>query len=37
MTISITDDARRIPVRSKIDTKIGKIEIKLRKVEKAKS
>ena len=36
MTIWITDDARRIPVRSKIDTKIGKIEIKLRKVEKAK-
>lgn len=36
MTIWITDDARRIPVRSKIDTKLGKIEIKLRKVEKAK-
>lgn len=36
MTIWITDDARRIPVRSKIGTKLGKIEIKLRKVEKAK-
>lgn len=36
MTIWITDDTRRIPVRSKIDTKLGKIEIKLRKVEKAK-
>lgn len=37
MTIWITDDARRIPVRSKIETKLGKIEIKLRKVERAKS
>lgn len=36
MTIWITDDTRRIPVRSKIDTKLGKIEIKLRKVERAK-
>ncbi len=36
MTIWITDDNRRIPVRSKIETKIGKVEIKLRKVEKAK-
>ncbi len=36
MTIWITDDSRRIPVRSKIETKLGKIEIKLRKVEKAK-
>ena len=36
MTIWITDDSRRIPVRSKIDTKLGKIEIKLRKVERAK-
>ena len=36
MTIWITDDARRLPVRSKIDTKLGKIEVKLRKVEKAK-
>ena len=36
MTIWITDDNRRIPVRSKIETKLGKIEIKLRKVEKAK-
>lgn len=36
MTIWITDDNRRIPVRSKIETKLGKIEIKLKKVEKAK-
>ncbi|MEO6588734.1 MAG: DUF3108 domain-containing protein [Pyrinomonadaceae bacterium] len=36
MTIWITDDNRRIPVRSKIETKLGKVEIKLKKVEKAK-
>ncbi len=36
MTIWITDDNRRIPVRSKIETGMGKVEIKLRKVEKAK-
>jgi hypothetical protein len=32
MVIWITDDARRVPVRSKIETGIGKIEIKLRKM-----
>ncbi|MGI8883043.1 MAG: DUF3108 domain-containing protein [Pyrinomonadaceae bacterium] len=36
MTIWITDDNRRLPVRSKIETKLGKVEIKLRKVERAK-
>ena len=36
MTIWITDDNRRMPVRSKIETSLGKVEIKLRKVEKAK-
>jgi hypothetical protein len=36
MTIWITDDSRRLPVRSKINTSLGKIEIKLRKVERAK-
>lgn len=30
MTIWITDDDRRIPVRSRINTKIGKIEVRLR-------
>lgn len=33
MTIWITDDAKRIPVRSRIETNIGKIEVKLKKVE----
>ena len=36
MTIWITDDNRRLPVRSKIETSLGKVEIKLRKVESAK-
>lgn len=36
MTIWITDDVRRLPVRSKIESNIGKIEIKLRKVENIK-
>lgn len=36
MTIWITDDNRRIPVRSRITTKIGKIEVRLRSVEKVK-
>jgi hypothetical protein len=33
MTIWITDDARRIPIRSRIDTKYGKIEVRLRKMK----
>lgn len=36
MTIWITDDARRLPVRAKIESNIGKIEVKLRKVENNK-
>lgn len=36
MTIWITDDARRLPVRSKIDSDIGKIEVKLKKVATVK-
>lgn len=36
MTIWITDDARRIPIRSRIDSDIGRIEVKLRKVENVK-
>lgn len=36
MTIWITDDARRIPVRAKIDTDPGKLEVKLKSVEPAK-
>jgi hypothetical protein len=35
MTISITDDARRRPVRSQISSPIGKIEVKLRSVTNA--
>jgi hypothetical protein len=33
MTIWITDDARRIPIRSRIESNIGKIEVKLKKIE----
>lgn len=36
MIIWITDDARRIPVRSRIDSEIGRIEVKLKKAEKIK-
>ena len=36
MTIWITDDARRIPVRSRIDSEIGRIEVKLKKAETIK-
>lgn len=35
MIIWITDDARRIPVRSQIKTDIGKIEVKLRQIGSA--
>lgn len=34
LTIWITDDTRRIPVRARIHAKIGKIEVKLKAVEK---
>ena len=34
MTLWITDDARRIPVRARIHAKIGKLEVKLKSVEK---
>lgn len=37
MTIWITDDDQRIPVRSRINTKIGKIEVRLRSMEKGKN
>ncbi len=33
MTIWITDDARRLPVRSQINLDIGRFEVKLKKVE----
>lgn len=33
MTIWITDDARRIPVRSRINTELGRIEVRLRTVK----
>ncbi len=33
MTIWITDDARRLPVRSQINLNIGRFEVKLKKVE----
>ncbi|MBK7708749.1 MAG: DUF3108 domain-containing protein [Acidobacteria bacterium] len=36
MVIWITDDERRIPVRSRINSEYGKIEVKLKKVESAK-
>jgi hypothetical protein len=36
MIIWITDDARRIPVRSRIDSEIGRIEVKLKKAETIK-
>jgi hypothetical protein len=36
MTIWITDDARRIPVRSRINSEFGKIEVRLKSVEPAK-
>src|SRR5574338_822463 len=37
MTIWITDDARRIPVRSRVNAPIGKIEIKIQSVSNAKA
>ena len=33
MTIWITDDSRRIPVRSVLNTTLGKVDVRLRKVE----
>ncbi|MBK8150972.1 MAG: DUF3108 domain-containing protein [Acidobacteria bacterium] len=36
MVIWITDDERRIPVRSRINSEYGKIEVKLKRVEPAK-
>ena len=35
MTIWISDDGRRLPVRSRVDTSIGKIEIKIRSASNA--
>jgi hypothetical protein len=32
MVIWITDDARRIPVRSQVNASIGKIEIKIQSI-----
>lgn len=37
MIIWITDDKRRMPVRGVVDTNLGKIDIRLRKVEMKKS
>lgn len=37
MVIWITDDARRIPVRSQVDAPIGKVEIKLRSAKGTKT
>ncbi len=37
MTIWITDDARRIPVRSRVNASVGKIEIKIQSVGNAKT
>lgn len=36
MTIWITDDARRIPVRSRIDTKFGRVDIRLKAISNSK-
>jgi hypothetical protein len=36
MSIWITDDARRIPVRSRIDTSFGRVEVKLKSVSTSK-
>lgn len=36
MTIWITDDARRLPVRSQINTEYGRVEVKLKKAENLK-
>lgn len=32
MILWITDDARRLPVRSQIKTDLGKLEVKLKKI-----
>jgi hypothetical protein len=37
MVIWITDDARRIPVRSRVNASVGKIEISIRSVSNAKT
>ena len=37
MIIWITDDARRLPVRSRVDASVGKIEISIRSVGNAKT
>lgn len=37
MIIWITDDNRRLPVRSQLNTNLGRIEVKLRKIENKKS
>ncbi|HSK71968.1 MAG TPA: DUF3108 domain-containing protein, partial [Pyrinomonadaceae bacterium] len=34
MIIWITDDSRRIPVRAQVNSKVGRVEIKLKKAEK---
>jgi hypothetical protein len=36
MTIWMTDDTRRIPVRARIDTELGKLEVKLKTIETSK-
>jgi len=33
MILWITDDSRRLPVRSQINANIGRIEVKLKKIE----
>ena len=36
MTIWVTDDAKRIPVRSRIDTTFGRVEVKLKSMSNSK-
>jgi hypothetical protein len=36
MTLWITDDVRRIPVRARIDTKFGRVDVKLKTISNSK-
>jgi hypothetical protein len=36
LTIWITDDARRLPVRARIDTNFGKVDVKLKTISNSK-
>jgi hypothetical protein len=36
MTLWITEDVRRIPVRARIDTKFGRVDVKLKTISNSK-